>query len=170
MEKKKIIISIFCLIVVSIILYFIFSFLLKDQKSDYNYENVLGHSFIASDNSYIIFNKDKTFYWYEDKENLSDNYYYGTYTIYRGENAVEYIAKDLAVYSVTEKEQRRLLENKSIDLYYNWNLKNTKLVINGEEQIIDKDTHFYGILSENYDVFNLVNMDAANYATFTLEK
>ena len=82
MDKKKIIIFIITLIFGSIILFFEFSYLLRDDKEYYNYENVIGNSFIAADDSYIVFKKDKTFYWYQDRNNLNDNYYYGTYEIY----------------------------------------------------------------------------------------
>jgi hypothetical protein len=134
----------------------------------------MSHSFVAKDGSYIVFNKDKTFYWYESKDNLDDNYYYGTYEVYRGENAIDYISSKLTLYGVTESEQRNVIKNQGnkdpIDHYYNWNLYNKKLVTNKNEQEIDRDTHFYGMVSDDYDVFYLVNMNASTYATFTLEK
>lgn len=168
MKKNKVlIIVIILLMILSVVLFFVFK---KNSYNHYDYENVKGYSFTASDGSYIVFNDDFTFYWYEDKDNLEDNYYYGTYTIKRGENAIKYINDELAIYSVTEEEQRNLLDRKNednaIDLYYNWNLHNEKLVTNGEKQSMDRDTHYYGFASINYEIFDLVNMTSSNYATF----
>ena len=174
MEKKKIIIFIISLLIVSILLFFLFTFLLKEDKSDYNYEHVISHSFVAEDGSYIVFNDDMTFYWYRDKDNLEDNYYYGVYEIYRGENAINHISSDLSLYSVTEEEQRNLLKKQNIenvnDYYYNWNLYNKKLVTNHKEETINRDSHYYGLASNDYKSFELVNMNSSTYATFTLEK
>jgi hypothetical protein len=172
-NNKKIIEFTLLLLLVSILLFLLFTFLLR-EKNEYDYEHVISHSFVAKDGSYIVFKKDKTFYWYKDKDNLEDNYYYGTYEIYRGENAVEHISSDLALYGVTEAEQRDIIKKQGnkdpIDHYYSWNLYNRKLVTNKETQEIDRDSHFYGMVSDNYKVFYLVNMNASTYATFTLEK
>jgi hypothetical protein len=170
MDKKKTIIFIIVLLIVSIFLFFLFSLLLKEDKNDYNYEHVISHSFIAEDGSFIVFNDDMTFYWYRDKDNLEDNYYYGVYEIYRGENAIGHISSDLSLYNVTEEEQRNLLKNKSINNYYNWNLYNKKLVSNHKEETINRDSHYYGLASNDYKSFELVNMNSSTYATFTLEK
>ena len=173
MDKKKAIELVIVLLLIGTLLFLIFSFLLK-EKNEYDYEHVMSHSFVAKDGSYIVFNKDKTFYWYKDKDNLKDNYYYGTYDIYRGENAIDHIVKNLTLYAVNEEEQRNVIKNQGskdpINHYYNWNLYNRKLVENNVEQEIDRDSHFYGMVSDDYRIFYLVNMNASTYATFTLEK
>lgn len=166
MEKKKIITYVFSLLIISIILYFLFSFLLKNEKEDYNYEYLIGNSFVANDNSYLVLNKDKTFYWYKDIDN-KDEYYYGTFTIYRGENAIKYISSDLAIYDISEEYQKSFLKDKDIDNYYNVNLTNEKLITNGKEEKLNKVTRYYGIATDNYNKLEFINMDANNIAIFS---
>lgn len=143
------------------------------SSSNYDEEMIKGKSFSMSDGSYIIFKEDNTFKWYRSKDVLDDYYYEGTYTVYRGENAINYIAKDLEDFGVTEKEQRDLLERNpdiKIDMYFNINLHNEKVIMDKEETKMDSDVHYYGQSNETYDSFNLVNMNTANYAYLTLEK
>ena len=168
MDKKKKIIYIIMSVIIIVILYILFSYLLIDKNEDYNYEHFIGNNFIAQDNSYLVLNKDKTFYWYKDINN-KDEYYYGVYTIYRGENAINYITNTLSIYGIDEKYQRTYLLDKNIDDYYNLNLNNEKLVVNGKEEKLFKETRYYGLATDNYKKFELLNMDANNYAIFTLD-
>ena len=103
--------NLFIILLVSIamILFVVFYFLLLDDDN-YNYKHIKGNSYTANDNSYLVLNNDKTFYWYKDKNDKS-NYYYGSYTVKRGENAVKFISSDLAVYDITEEAQRQTIEN-----------------------------------------------------------
>jgi len=169
MEKKKKLTYITLLVIVVIVLFFLFSYLLKDKNEDYNYEHLIGNSFIANDNSYLVLNNDKTFYWYKDVNN-KDEYYYGEYSIYRGENAISYISHDLSIYGIDEDYQRAYLKDKNIDNYYNLNLTNKKLITNGEEEKMYKETKYYGISSEDYKIIEFINMDANNFAIFTLDE
>ena len=98
-NRNKIIILMMIFIIFGIILFFIFSYLFSSDK--YNYKHIKGNSYVANDNSYLVLNNDKTFYWYQDKDN-KDVYYYGIYTVYRGENAIKYITSDIAIYNITE--------------------------------------------------------------------
>ena len=169
MDKKKKIIYIIMSVIIIVILYILFSYLLIDKNEDYNYEHFIGNNFIAQDNSYLVLNKDKTFYWYKDINN-KDEYYYGVYTIYRGENAINYITNTLSIYGIDENYQRTYLLDKNIDDYYNLNLNNEKLVVNGKEEKLFKETRYYGLATDNYKKFELLNMDANNYAIFTLDR
>lgn len=168
MDKKKKIIYVIMSVIIIVILYILFSYLLIDKNEDYNYEHFIGNNFLAQDNSYLVLNKDKTFYWYKDINN-KDEYYYGVYTIYRGENAINYITNTLSIYGIDEKYQRTYLLDKNIDDYYNLNLNNEKLVVNGKEEKLFKETRYYGLATDNYKKFELLNMDANNYAIFTLD-
>lgn len=169
MEKKKTIKYIGILLVISIILFFIFTYLLKDKEQDYNYEHLIGNSFIANDNSYLVLKSDKSFYWYKDINN-KDEYYYGKYTIYRGEKAIDYISSDLSIYGIDEEYQRSYLKDKNIDNYYNLNLKNEKLITNNNEEKLYKETRYYGLSSNDYKKLEFINMDANNFAIFTLDE
>ena len=168
-KKKDILISIILIIIIFIIFLYIFNFI---RKNDYNYKHISG-SYTAQDNSYLVLNSDKTFYWYIDKDN-KDNYYYGTYSVYRGENAIEFLTKDLSIYEITEEEQRQTIENidikDAIDHYYLLNIQNEKVVTNGKENKIFKETRYYGFATEDYNEFDFLNVDANNYAVFIREQ
>ncbi len=162
-------------VVLFLIILIIIPFLFKDKKYDnYDYEKIIGNSFIVSDDSYIVFNKDKTFYWYKDKNNLNDNYYYGTYTVYRGENAVQYISKNLAIYGLSEEDQYKMIDDINMDngisYYFNLNLYNEKSVINGISKKMENASYYYGIASENFENFKMINLMSSNSAYFLLDK
>ena len=169
---KKNIIYLEILLIISILLFFIFSYLLN-EGDNYNYENIMGNSYLANDNSYLILKNDNTFYWYKDKDN-KEEYYYGTYNIYRGENAIKFISSFLSIYDISEQEQRNAIDNSSIkdaiDHYYNINLNNEKLITKDHEEKKYKETRYYGFASEDYKELKLLNMDANNYAIFTLDE
>ncbi len=56
------------------------------------------------DGSYWVFNEDHSFFWYQEKGVTDDNYYGGTYKLYRGEKAMDFIEKKLSSYGVTKAE------------------------------------------------------------------
>lgn len=166
--------NLFIILLVSIamILFVVFYFLLLDDDN-YNYKHIKGNSYTANDNSYLVLNNDKTFYWYKDK-NDKNNYYYGSYTVKRGENAVKFISSDLVVYDITEEAQRQTIENidieNAIDHYYLLNLNNEKLVKDGKEEKMYKETRYYGFATDDYNELDFLNVDADNYAIFIIDK
>ncbi len=171
--KKYMWIIIASLLVLLSVLGLILFFNNKKASTSYDYEMISGKSFVLKDNSYIVFNEDKTFIWYKTKEDLEDNYYKGKYTVYRGENAIKYITNDLSIYTVSEQEQRAFLDNNkdiNIDMYFNINLINKEQVINKEKEKIDRENHFYGYSNSEYNYFTLISMDTSNYAYLTLDK
>ena len=171
--KNKVFIIIVNIVIIALTVLGIILLKNSTESVNYDYEKIMGKSFVMKDESYIVFNKDKTFIWYKTKDDLEDNYYEGTYTVYRGENAIKYISNDLSKYAVTEKEQRDLLkrnEDIKIDMYYNLNLVNKKLVMNKEEKKLDYERHYYGYSNEEYNYFTLLSMDTANYAYLTLDE
>ena len=167
-KKEKIIIYVL-LFILAIILFYLF-FLI--DKSKYDYKNISG-SYFAQDNSYLVLNSDHTFYWYIDK-NDKDDYYYGKYSAYRGENAIEHIVKELSIFEISEEEQRQTIENidikNAIDHYYLLVLSNELFVNEGKENKIFKETRYYGFATEDYNEFDLLNVDADNYAVLIREK
>ena len=169
-NNNKIYIIVF--VAAGIILYLFFSYLIYG-KDKYNYGHIKGNSYIANDNSYLVLNDDKTFYWYKDKDN-KDSYYYGKYSVYRGENAINYITSQMSAYEITEEEQRKTIENIDIknakDHYYLLNLNNERVFENGKEAMLFKETRYYGFATQDYDELDFLNVDAQNYAIFTLDE
>lgn len=143
---------------------------LIDNSSDY--EQISGYSFTATDGSLIYFKPDKTFIWYKSKDNQMDNYYEGTYTVYKGENAIKYISESLTEYGLTKDEQQKIIVSRSTtginaqESYYNINLLNTKIITNGVAQTINKTTHYYGFLLQDQKTLDFANMQTANSVTF----
>ena len=167
-KKEKIIIYTMSVILLFIVAWIIFSFVLMNNDK-YNYKFIKGNSYVAQDGSYLVLNDDKTFYWYIDKESKND-YYYGRYNVYRGNYAVKYITSELSIYGITEEEQRQTINNidikNAIDHYYLITIINEKVVIDGKENSIFKETRYYGFATEDYNELDLLNVDANNYAIF----
>lgn len=69
-----------------------FEFLKK--KKEYSYttsDEMQGLTCVYSDGSEIMYDvKNNTFIWYKTAGNREDNYHYGTYECYRGQNAADY--------------------------------------------------------------------------------
>jgi len=132
--------------------------------------DIIGYKWKASDESVLYLYEDNTFKWYKNDDDHSDNYYSGTYTLYNGTRAIMYVADDLEKYGVTYSEQYRLIESNdsSLDNYYNLNLYNEECIINGVNEL--SETLFVprlGFYLEDSKVLDLVNMNSANYNTFT---
>lgn len=137
-----------------------------------DYEQIAGYSFTATDKSLIYFKSDKTFIWYRNKDNQTDNYYEGTYTVYKGDNALNYISESLTEYGLTKDEQQKIITSRSTteinakETYYNINLLNTKIVTNGIAQTINKSIHYYGFLLKDQKTLDFVNMQTASPVIF----
>ena len=169
-KHRNLITIIMTIIVVSVCV--LFFFLLMDADN-YNYKHISGNSYVANDNSYLVLNSDRTFYWYIDKDNRN-GYYYGNYMVKRGENAIKYITSDLSIYNITEEEQRQTIEKidikDAIDHYYSLNFHNEKVVKDGKEVKMFKETRYYGFATDDYEELDFLNVDANNYAIFILDK
>lgn len=138
-------------------------------------DDISGYSYVEkTDDSLLDLKSDGTFKYYQDKDKLADYYYEGTYTIYNGEDAIEYIANDLEKYGVTEEEQKDLLERNSkykIDNYYCVVLKNQKCIINGENTLTTiVETPYFGFYFEDTKTLNITNMKSSNIYNFIKEK
>lgn len=123
------------------------------------------------DDSQIHFFDDGTFKYYKEKDDLSDNYYEGTYSFYSGKDAINYITKDLAKYGVSEEEWFNLIlrnkeysEENSVCLV----LHNETCIVGGKDTMTTPYiTPYMGFYFENQNVFDITNMNTANYTTFT---
>lgn len=172
---KKMIITIISILVLTSIIIGIIFINNKNNLLDnnYDYEKIIGKSFIMSDESYIVFKSNKSFIWYRTKEDLTNNYYEGTYTVYRGENAIQHISNELINYGVTEQEQRDMISRNKLwelDNYFNINLHNEKSLINGKETKMNSNTNYFGFSNATYNYFDIANMKTSNYTSMTLEK
>lgn len=134
--------------------------------------DIKGHSWLANDNSTLYLNNDYSYTWYQDDQNHTDNYYLGTYQYYTGEDAISYISTYLKQYGLTEEEQRSLFQNGTYQLknYYLIILNCNQVIINQTEQTPELTTvYYYGFYNEQSQKLDLVNMDTATSASFTLQ-
>lgn len=126
----------------------------------------------SNDGSLIVFEQDGTFRYYQTAEDLTDNYFEGTYEFYVGADAVEYITTSLSQYSITEDELTNVFDNN--DEYDESNFVcfslNNEACYMGGENTVDTpyQTPYFGFcLEEDGDLYlDIANMNTANYHLF----
>jgi hypothetical protein len=126
-------------------------------------------TWIASDNSEIIFDKDR-FNWYLNQNDHTDNVQYGDYVFYVGDLAVEYITKDLKSFGVTTAELESLFASDDEfgrENFVVFEINLTGYVIGGQETIVNSPIYWYGFLLKNDKNLQVVNMSTATYYNFT---
>lgn len=140
-----------------------------NKNNSKNKDKISGYSYIEKqDNSLLDLKSDGTFLYYKDKDDKTDNYYEGTYVVYQGEDAIEYIADDLEMYGLTEVEQRELIRrNDKEENYYCLVLKNEKCIMDGKNTLTSTiETPYYGFFFERINTLRIVNMKSANIYNF----
>ena len=145
----------------------------EDFYQETNTFDIKGYSWLADDESMLYLNTDYTYIWYQRDKNHEDNYYQGNFTFYTGEEAIKYIAEELKEYGFTEEEQRQQFKNNLYKLkdYYIIKLTCEKTKINGQEQEgTNKNAYYYGFYSSSKKRLDLINLETAASAGFTLNE
>lgn len=154
----------------------------KQAEKIYDYSDepkesfdIKGYSWTGDDGSLLYLNKDNTYTWYQDDKVHNNNYYNGTYQFYTGKDAITYIATNLAEYGITKEEQEDLIEKGGYDLeeYYLIILTCSKAVVDGTETSPENHNHivyYYGFYKKSIQYLDLVNINTANPAGFTLNE
>ena len=146
-----------------------------DSNKSQNYygtDAFAGNSYSAGDDSVIYFQTDGTFEWYLSADDTSDNYYTGTYEMYTGEDALEYITVDLSDYGVTVDEMYEFFVQNADNEFYQMSnlccvvLHNDERMMDGKLESMGKDTYYMGFYQDGY--YDAANMDTGNYAQFTM--
>ena len=155
----------------------LFSALFTLTGCNFNFLNpkdkVSGHSFVTDDKfeSLLELKNDGSFKFYKSKSDLTDNYYEGTYELYCGDEAIEYIDTKLSQYALTRKEQEDLMarnQQYSEDNYYCLVLVNEKCMVGGKNTLSSEIiTPYYGFYIKNK--LGLVNMRTATIFEFVRE-
>ena len=125
-----------------------------------------------NDNSYWIFNEDKTFYWYKDKGVTDDNYFGGTYELYAGEGVLDFIYDgDPDLEGITQEELLEGFNNaddyKVEDSLYIDTTYNTYLLDGVEKLSQETKNSYYGFLSEDGKTLSIVNMSTGSLYNFS---
>ena len=144
-----------------------------NDQDEADFFDIKGYSWKGDDNSFLYLNQDNSYVWYQDDHDHQNNFYLGTFEVYNGNDAIEYITNHLAEYGITEKEQQDLFQNGKYDLedYYLLILNCSKTMLNGQEQNFSNGSkvHYYGFYNEDTKRLDLINMNTGNKAGFTLK-
>lgn len=143
---------------------------IEDQfETDEVADVISGYTWEEVDGSLLELKSNNTFRYYRDKNDLSNNYYEGTYKVYCGEEAVKYISEDLSKYNLTEEEQRNIFTRSdiySINNYYCLVLNNKTCIVNGKNTLANPTlTPYYGFYIDN-GILDIANMNTATYYSF----
>ena len=146
-----------------------------EAGSNASFDNglVAGTSWMAPDNSCMMFFDESEYAWYQDKTKTDDNYYAGGYRFYIGEDALEYITVDLEEYGVTREEMLAIIENSelyTLDTFVCMTADNTSFMLDGEEKLADPESiSYFGFILEDGTYLYVANMNTGNYYEFIKE-
>lgn len=151
-KRNGIVLSILIVIIItSIVISFIMN---KDNGLIINYK------WQKEDNSVMYLYRNKTFKLYNDDSMHEDNYYFGKYEIYNGDDAVEYIANSLSSYEVTKvKQEELIMSGYKKENYYAIVVKNEYYMENGTKTSLNTRVPYYGFYNDRKNELELVNMD-----------
>ena len=135
-------------------------------NSEENIDAISGYSWKTNDEMYLYLYPDNSFLWFQDSSNLDDNYYYGTYEVYKGESAIDYVSEIVIDNGATQDEQYQLIEEFSENIKGNPKNYYYVLVLNNEYLIKDMDvsnvsttTVYTGMFYETTKYLSFINMD-----------
>lgn len=126
----------------------------------------------TGDGSLIVCESDGSFKYYQSAEDLTNNYFEGTYEFYMGKKAVTYITTELSDYGVTKEELEEVFDrNEEYDEsnFVVFVLNNEACMIDGENVVESPyRTPYYGFYLESDGVpyLDIANMNSGNYQLF----
>ena len=108
----------------------------------------------------FIFEDNEEFYWYESSDNLEDNYFHGTYTIYNGEKAIEYLDNEQGFSRKEQEEKIASYTGVGVGRYYCIVLIAESLILDGEMQLsFQRKIIYYGFYFEKEGLLFLFNLN-----------
>ena len=119
----------------------------------------------------FIFQGDGEFYWYESSENLEDNYYHGTYIVYNGEKAIEYLDKEQGFSRKDQEEKIASYQGVGVERYYCIILNAKMLILDGEAQSSFQHMMiYYGFHFEKENLLFLFNLSTGDLFKYSVYK
>lgn len=139
-------------------------------------EVITTHAWFAGDNSYLTF-KDDLFIWYLEKEVTDDNFYQGSYTIYHGQEAIDYYVDSFSeIFDAQEAIDTSLAQAKANGLtednFIAMILHNQAATVDGEDREFEAyDSIYVGYYIEDEEGITLdfMNLSTGNRALFVSE-
>lgn len=128
-------------------------------------DKLKGYSWKMGDGSLLVLNNDGTYYWYKDATDKTDNYYYGKYSTYLGDKAIEKISEKFGFNEEAYKQNTQILRN---DIYF-LKLDKEGTVINGKKSTVSQST-YYALFFYNASSTEAVGMNLGTQGTVSLKK
>ena len=137
-----------------------------------------GTAWVAdNDGSWWNFDEEGGFGWYQNKQDLTDNYYAGNYEAHRGQAGLEFLAADLAEFGYTRESAEELIElgskmdsDYSVENFICFACDNKSFMMNGEEQLEgDWRTAYLGFIWEDDTALTIINLRTGTWYGFTKE-
>lgn len=134
---------------------------------------ICGYLWKARDGSMLYLYSDNSFVWYKEDNVFDDNYYLGTYEVYKSEEAIQYVSNSLRRYGVTEEEQNQIIKGteskipNAVEFYYALILNNESSVVSSTARNNKYVTPFVGFYYEEKEYLDFTNLNSANYSGFT---
>ena len=125
-----------------------------EEKGDH----LTGNKWRGTDGSLIDLDTDGTYKYYNSMDDLSNNYFKGTFTVKNGQEAIDYLTK---TQGFDEKSQRDVMEkfNVADDHYYVLTLNADERIVNGKNDLAEKTvTEYFGYYSETDEHLNFTSL------------
>ena len=122
----------------------------EDKLSNNEYSVADGY---RETSAIISLNEDKSFIWYSNKNDKSDNFYVGKYTVYVGNNAIRE-AKRYKLYTDRINDKNN---------YYILKLNITRQSINGKLSNANTLLIYYGLYDSNLNSIDLTQVGNGDY-------
>ena len=142
------------------------------EHEDYYHEDtendvtLSGNDFRASDGSILMLKNDNYYFWYKDGAMNENNYSRGTYEVYNGFDAVNYIIRHLKSFDIPYDNPGSFDdEDYDINEFYVLILNCDKNVINGKESEEENST-YYGFYDDGN--LKLINVKDKKEISFIL--
>ena len=126
----------------------------------------------AGDGSLLVCKENGSFLYYQSAEDLTNNYFEGSYEFYMGNEAVKYITTTLKEYGVTQKKLKQVWSrNNEYDIsnFICFVLNNETCMMDGQN-VLEQPcrTPYFGFCLKQEDgwYFDVANMNTANYYYF----
>ena len=166
----SLIISVIYIIVIIAVAFFVFIIAEDDYDyyDDYDIEEKYNYDFEDStfkvdDGSIIYFEGRVIYSWYKSDNDYSSNYEYGSYSVYKGIDAVNYIYDN---YDISKSEQYKEIGN-DIDDYYLIIFDGYYKDENGKVNKSDKKS-YYGVYFESDNCLVMKDINTGNKINFNI--
>ncbi|MCR5529099.1 MAG: zinc-ribbon domain-containing protein [Saccharofermentans sp.] len=149
----------------------------RTEYEDLNIERIIKNEnwVLEREGSYLVFESGNRFRYYETYGDDDSSYYEGTYEIYVGRDAIEYVSEDLEEYGVTEEEIEELLAADSDYCEENFVcivLNNESCMVDGvntlDEEVMTPYIGNY-LVDDDESGLDLTNMNQATHVYFVPE-